>query len=291
MDSTEALNSAPGHNGNHRLGHIRRCCCNPPERGHVLKLVTVEEQPITLGEWTRIACADNSSTAMLIDQLIQEHADVTGEHVTATLVWTEQNGTPVTHKRLRCKPTPEKDVEVLGDPNEPASAEAMGIDGTSKGIAIQKQREHEYAMRSYFSAHQTQIAQGTALLREHRQWATDAIRETRELAITLGGLLKDSWQANHESQLQLDKLRQAQRMEMDKMHLALRESAEAVDDAEAEASSNQDPKAQLYGHVGKALEVALPFLLQAVMQQVAGAATAPAAPQAPAPHTAAPRAA
>ncbi len=301
---SEAMNTAPGVNHNHRVGHIRRACCNPPDRGQILKLVTVEESPITLGEWTRIACQDNAATALLIDQLLQEHADVTGEQIAANLVWTQQDGVTVTTKRLRCKPESAQDVELIGDPNAPASAEAMGIDGTTKGQIIQRQREHEYAMRSYFSAHQTQIAQGTAMFREHREWATDAIRETRELAVTLGSLLKDSWQANHSSQVELDKLRQAQRIEMDRMHLALRESANELDEAEAEAEASskatpQDAKSQLYAQVGKALEVAMPFVVQAAMAQFAGrlgggmpqaeATPEPPAPQAPRP--ASPRAA
>ena len=245
-------------NRNARVAHIRKFVCVPPPRGHTLRLVTCEDPATVLGEWLREGCEDNGSTPEDVDQRLREHADTIQAEVVANLVWQTETGLVVVTKRLKCK----ADIDPAGmDPAQAAQAEALGIVGTKEGWFIQAQRHQEAMMRSYFSAHQTQIGQGNALIS------------------ILGGMLNEAQMNAHRAHLELDKLRAQQRLELDKMYEQLRES-------EPDNSNADDPeggaRADLLRQLGGALTQALPFVIAQVAKQIsAGVVAAPDAPPAP----------
>ena len=241
MDSTGTLGAPVGTQRNARLVHIRKFACNPPDRGHTLRLVAVEDPPTVLGEWPRIACQDNASTAEDVDSLLREHANAgEGAELVANLTWQAEDGLVVMTKRLRVKP------ERNEDPASMAQAEAAGLDGSRRANEIQLQREREAFVRSYFSAHQTQNAQYIALLREQR-----------ELVTTLTTALRDQYSHTHAAHLALDKQRAEQRRALDDAAEQIRNNV----DATAEESG---ARADLIKMVGGALTQALPFIVQSV---------------------------
>lgn len=256
MESTGTLGAPIGVNRNARVAHIRKWVCNPPERGHVLRLVSIEDPPSVLGEWPRAVCIDNAATAEDVDVLVREHANTLATEIQANLIWQAEEGHVVCTKRLRCRP------DSSGDTSSIAQAEAAGLDGSFKAEAIQRQREHEAAMRSYFQGHQVQQTQAVQLMREQREASTAIQREQREMMLLLGNMLKEQYQATHQAQLAQDKLRAEQRRELDRATEAMRdalESAAAVDGGE-ESSARTD----LIKMVAGALGQAVPFIVQQV---------------------------
>ncbi len=242
-----------GKNGNARIGHIRRFACNPPERGHVLRLMTIEEHTSTLGEWRREQCVDNSATADAIELSMREHAETMGIEVTGQLSWLDSGQLVVCSKRLKYRP---EAVEGLT-----AEADAMGITGTLQGASIQAQRLIEFMFRTLMGNLQGLQAESRSMMVQQRETA----REHRETMQMLATMVQQSWQTQHQGAVQMDKLRAVQRGELDQMYLKLRELA-------ADAESSDDPevkaKADFYKHVGSAMEVALPFLAQVVMTKM-----------------------
>jgi hypothetical protein len=232
--SMETLGTTPSNstNRNARVAHIRKFVCVPPERGEVLRLVTLESSPTVLGEWPKVACVDNSSTPEDVDALLRDHAQAIESELQANLVWQTAEGLVCCSKRLKCRP----DLQP-GDPSQIAQAEALGIVGTQQGWIIQSQREREVMMRSYFSAHQIQINQYNAMVQ------------------TLGQLANESMVNAHRANLELDKLRAQQRHELDRVALLLR-------DATGSEDGETDARAQLITQIGGALTQALPFIVQ-----------------------------
>ncbi len=165
MDSTGMGLGAPiGVNRNARVAHIRKFVCVPPARGQTLRLVAVEDPPTVLGEWPRAACEDNGVTAEEVDARLREHADATGQETQANLTWCSAENHVVCSKRLKCKP--ESSPESPLDPAYMAQAEALGIDGTNKGNAIQLSRALEGQIRLFMSDAQTQRAEARAMQRQ-----------------------------------------------------------------------------------------------------------------------------
>lgn len=256
MESTGTLGAPIGVNRNARVAHIRKWVCNPPERGHVLRLVSIEDPPSVLGEWPRAVCIDNAATAEDVDVLVREHANTLATEIQANLIWQAEEGHIVCTKRLRCRP------DSSGDTSSLAQAEAAGLDGSFKAEAIQRQREHEAAMRSYFQGHQVQQTQAVQLMREQREASTAIQREQREMMLLLGNMLKEQYQATHQAQLAQDKLRAEQRRELDRATEAMRDALEAnVGSVEGEESS---ARADLIKMVAGAMGQALPFIVQQV---------------------------
>lgn len=241
-------------NRNARVAHIRKFVCVPPDRGAMLRLVTLEAQPTVLGEWPRTACQDNGTVAEDVDAMLREHANAVAAELSgelqANLIWQGEDGTIVCSKRLKCR------AEItMGDPASIAQAEALGIVGTQQGWMLQSQREREVMMRSYFSAHQVQINQYNVLVQ------------------TLGNIANEQMLNAHRAQLELDRLRAQQRRELDGYAMQVREAGGA-DSAESGA------RAELINMVGNALTQALPFIVQHVGKMMtdapANANTAPA---------------
>jgi hypothetical protein len=247
--SMEAVGAPIGVNRNARVAHIRKYVCNPPERGHVLRLVAVESPPTVLGEWERAQCQDNGLTADDVDARLRDHANTTGEETQANLTWCAENAMVVTSKRLRCKP--DNSADSTTDPSIMAQAEALGIDGTNKGNAIQLSRALEGQLRLFMSDAQTRRAEDRA--RERLNMEREAM---------YGSMIKDAWQMAHLANMEADKLRQTQRRELDQVALQLREAA----GYEAEASEEGGANAELIKTVTGALTQALPFILQGVMR-------------------------
>jgi hypothetical protein len=237
-----SIGPVPGAGRNARVSHIRKFVCSPAnERCAVLRLVAVEDPPTTLGEWPRVACEDNGSTAEDVDALLREHTQTAGREVIANLVWQSHEGHVVYTKRLRCVP------DATQDPGSMAQAEAAGLDGSRRADDMQRQREHEAAMRCYFSAHQTQSAQAIALMREQR-----------ELVVALGGMLREQYIATHQANVAQDRLREERRRELDEAAIQLREATDVEAGAEESGA-----RAQLIRMVGDALTQALPLIVNA----------------------------
>lgn len=233
-------------NRNARVAHIRKFVCVPPARGHVLRLVTCEDPATVLGEWLRDACEDNGATPEDVDQRLREHADTAQAEVMANLVWQTESGLVVVTKRLKCK----AEIDPAGmDPAQAAQAEALGIVGSTQGWFVQAQRHQEAMMRSYFSAHQTQIGQGNALIS------------------ILGSMLNESQQNAHRAHLELDKLRAEQRTQLDRMYDQLRDVE--ADNSNTSGDSEGDARADLLKQLGGMLTQAIPFVIQQVAAQIA----------------------
>jgi len=261
MSESSSIGAPIGAQRNQRVSHIRKFVCVPPERGEVLRLVAVEDPPTVLGEWPKVACVDNGSTAEAVDSLLREHATTNGTETLANLTWQSAEGLVVCTKRLRCKP--EGNGDDSSDPAALAQAEAAGLDGSRRADLIQLQKEREAFMRSYFSAHQTQNSQYIQLAREQR-----------ELITTLASCLREQYTATHAAHLALDKQHAQQRSALDDAAERIRDSV----DATAEESG---ARAELIKMVGGALAQSLPFIVAQVGKMLTEAATtAPAAPAA-----------
>lgn len=250
MDNGNGLGAPIGVNRNARVAHIRKYVCNPPERGHTLRLVAVEDPPTVLGEWPRAACEDNGPTADDVDARLRDHANTTGTETTANLTWCAENAMVVTSKRLKCKP--DNSPESTMDPAMMAQAEALGIDGTTKGNAIQLSRALEGQIRLFMSDAQTRRAEDRA--RE---------RQNIELVQVLGQMVRDGWTAAHQANAEADRLRIQQRSELDRVALQLRDAT--TGSAEQEESG---ARAELIRMVGGALTQALPFIVTAVGKMI-----------------------
>lgn len=264
MEST-GIGAPIGTQRNARVAHIRKFVCVPPERGHTLRLVAVEDPPVVLGEWPKVACVDNGSTADDVDALLRDHATTTGTEVIANLAWQSVEGLVVMTKRLKCKPEPSADT----DPAAMAQAEAAGLDGSRRADQVQLQREREAFIRSYFSAHQTQNAQYIQLAKEQR-----------ELITTLAGCLREQYSHTHQANLAIDKQRAELRRALDEAASEIREAEASADDG-----GEGGARKELIEMVGKALGQALPFIVQAVGKMMAEAPAANA--NATAPHASA----
>jgi hypothetical protein len=249
MDST-GLGAPIGVQRNARVAHIRKFVCVPPARGHTLRLVAVEDPPTVLGEWPRAACEDNGPTAEEVDARLREHADTTGQETLANLTWCSAENHVVCSKRLKCKP--DNAAESTLDPAYMAQAEALGIDGTNKGNAIQLSRALEGQIRLFMADAQTQRAEQRAMQRQQL-----------ELVQALGGMVRDGWTAAHAANLEADKLRIQQRRELDQAAAAVREATQLdADTAESGA------RAEVLQMVSSAFTQALPFIMQAVQKMM-----------------------
>lgn len=250
MDNSGMLGAPIGVNRNARVAHIRKFVCVPPARGHTLRLVAVEDPPTVLGEWPRASCEDNGGTAEEVDARLREHADTTGMETTANLAWCADNALVVCSKRLKCKP--ESSPESPLDPAYMAQAEALGIDGTNKGNAIQLSRALEGQIRLFMNDAQTQRAEQRAMQRQQL-----------ELVQALGGMVRDGWTAAHAANAEADRLRIQQRRELDAAALAVRDATQLDAD-----SAESGARAELIQMVGGAISQAMPFILAAVQKMM-----------------------
>jgi hypothetical protein len=239
-----SLGAPIGVQRNARVAHIRKYVCNPPERGHVLRLVAIENPPTVLGEWMRSQCDDNGVTADDVDARLRDHANTTGEDTQANLTWCAENSTVVCNKRLRCKP--DNSADSTTDPAMMAQAEALGIDGTNKGNAIQLSRALEGQLRLFMSDAQTRRAEDRA--RE---------RLNMERESMYGSMIKDAWQMAHLANMEADKLRHQQRRELDQVALQLRETLTEQDPESEESGA----RAEMIKMVTGAFTQALPFIV------------------------------
>lgn len=235
----QAVTGITSHNA--RLAHIRKFVMVPPARGAVLRLVTCEEPPCVIGEWTREECVDNSATAVAVDEALREHTQTVQEHTTANLAWSSGEGHVVAGKRLKCGYEPEG-----MDPALAAQAEALGINGTQQGVMMHQQTVLERQLRLYMAGHQSnqQVALG--------------------LVNTLGSMLQQSYAAQHKLHVELDAARAKQRTELDEMIEQLRDAEGGPTSPEAEA------KAELVVQAGEALKQVLPLVLNGVMMKLLG---------------------
>jgi hypothetical protein len=196
-------------------------------------------------------CDDNGVTAEDVDARLRDHADTTGRDTEANLTWCAENSTVVCNKRLRCKPN--NAAESTLDPSMLAQAEALGIDGTNKGNAIQLSRALEGQLRLFMADAQTRRAEDRA--RERLQMEREQM---------YGTMIKDAWTAAHQANLENDKLRHQQRRELDQAALQLREAVETdgAGDDETEA------KTEMIKMVTGALAQALPFIVAQVQKMM-----------------------
>lgn len=262
MDPT-GLGAPIGTNRNARVAHIRKFVCVPPERGHVLRLVAVDSPPTVLGEWPRIQCADNGLAAEEVDSSLREHANATGERVIANLTWCAENHLVVTTKRLKCEPETSEEG-TLEDPSDKARMEALGIDGSNKGNAVQLSRALEGQIRLFMSDAQTRRAEDRAQQKVNI-----------ELVQTMGAIAREGWAAAHAANIEADKLRLQQRRELDQAAIEVRDAVGA--DAEESGA-----RADLIKMVTGAFVQALPLIVQGVSKMLADSnanatATPPAA--------------
>lgn len=244
---------------NARVAHIRKFCCVPPERGALLRLLTCEDPPMTLGEWLRDQCADNASVPEDVDMRLREHASTTGVETNANLVWQSGEGGVVASKRLRCRP----DSDPMAG-TDAASMEALGIVGTEQGKALQYQRHHEAMMRLW-------MEQFRLLSQQQTQQNQMLLHHTME-----------SHRAAHQAHLELDKLRAQQRRELDQVAIAMREQ---IANDNGGADPEKAARADFIRQVSGALLQAAPALIEMIADRyLAGdeepAAAAPAPPKA-----------
>lgn len=269
-------------NRNARIVHIRKFVCDPPKGAHTLRLVTIEEPPMLLGQWLEETCRDNASIPEDVDGRLREHGEEISGPVGATLSWSDANGVNLGSKRLNWKP-----VDVSLDPSEQARNEALGINGTELGREVQRQRHYEAMIRSYFAAHQAQIAQTNANHRETVGQQMDMIR-------LLGGLLTDSYRTNHDAQIQLDKLRMEQRSQLDRASERVQEMAEKLR-LENPTDPEATVKAEFMKDAGKMVIELVPFFMEKLAERFLGGVDEGGAPAnnngAPAQKAAAPSAA
>lgn len=223
---------------NARLAHIRKFVMVPPERGRMLRLVTCEEPPAVIGEWTREQCADNATTPVDVDELLREHTQTMQSETIATLAWQSAENTVVTSKRLKCA----YEAEVL-DPSLAAQTEALGINGTAQGATMQTQVALERLVRLFMTG--SQANQQTQL----------------GLISSLGGMVQSSWAENRKLQAELDSARAKQRSEIDQLVEALRDVGGEAPDPEKEV------KAEILSELGGQLAKVLPHLVVHFLQQ------------------------
>lgn len=249
---------------NARIGHIRKFVMVPPERGHTLALVSIEDPPCRLGEWTRVECAENGSRAIDIDGLVDEHTRALTADCSFTLAWIDEQKQLVTSKRLNVRYRSETDDETT------QKFEALGIVGTQQGALMQHQRLYEALTKTYLSAHQTQVAMANE--RENRAWQAQERQAMlfEKILGTLGNQLIETHKLNH-----------AAHIEQDKQRIVFRREIEDITDR---AMSDAGGDSGL-------LEKALPLLQQAIpalVQGFMGAMQAKAAAAAPPPAGPAP---
>lgn len=228
---------------NARVAHIRKFCCLPPERGAVLRLLTCEDPPMTLGEWLREQCADNGGIPEDVDMRLREHASTTGVETLANLVWQSGEGGVIASKRLRCRP----DSDPMAG-TDSAQLEALGIVGTEQGKALQVQRHHEAMMRGWWE-----------------QFRLLSQQQTLQNQMLLQHLM-EAHRATHAAHMELDKLRAAQRRELDQYALAMRQSADNDNGGDPEKTA----RAEFIRQVTGALIQAAPTLIELIATQLAG---------------------
>jgi hypothetical protein len=233
---TSVLNS---HNA--RIAHIRKFCAIPPERGHTLRIITIEDPPQCLGEWSRGVAQDSASVPADVELSLQEHAKAQRAQVRATLAWLDEDGGLVVSKRLT--------VPYQPDASDEATETAAALDGSERQGLVQQQTLLDKHARMYINAHQTQVAQLTGLVRD------------------LGTMLAESHKQAHIAHLELDKQRLAYRKELERMV-----------DAELPPGGEDDERAAMVQQIAGGLGQALPFLLQGVVQKFLGGGGAAAAP-------------
>jgi hypothetical protein len=238
MTMSAASTQITAHNA--RVAHIRKFVMVPPARGATLRLITCEEPPSVIGEWTREQCEDNGSTAVDVDAVLREHAQTMQTECVANLSWTDAQHQLVTSKRLKCA------YEAEGvDPAFAAQAEALGITGTVQGGLMHVQTINERLVRvmlaGIHTTQQTHVAMNNTLL----------------------STLQSSWTENRKLQAELDALRAKQRGEIDLLVDALRDSEGEPPDPEKEV------KAELLQEVGSQLAKVLPHILVHLVQRAA----------------------
>jgi hypothetical protein len=238
----EAPGIAPpaGRSLNARAAQIRKFVVTPPERGHVLRLVSIDDPPCVLGEWPRTACAGNGSIADDIDRLFVEHGNTLGTEVGAHLAWVDEAKLIVQAKRLKYRPEP-NDVD-------PLAAEAMGINGTAQGERMQNQRLAEAFARI-----------NASLIQGSQQQQVHTLREQREVIGLLLGLCKELAASTRNAQAELDKAYYLRRKELEQRDQLLRDTS----DPEAAASAMQS---ELMSQALEQFAPVVPVFLQAMMQ-------------------------
>ena len=244
-------------NRNARITHIRNFVSKMPKHAHALRLVTIEDPPMILGEWPADGCEENLMISEDVDGRLREHADTVGGAVGATLSWNTEGGQLIHSKRLNVKA-----LDPAMDPSESARNEALGISGAELGREVQRQRHYEAMIRSYMAAHQTQIAQAQQARREDNA-------DKMEMMRLMSGMLSDAYKANHAAQLELDKLRAEQRMQIDKMMDRLHAQAAAL-----ERHEPSDPeaavKAEFMKDAGKMVLELVPFFVEKLAEKYGG---------------------
>jgi len=249
MSSTDGLGAPIGVNRNARVAHIRKFVCVPPDRGHTLRLIAIEDPATVLGEWPRAQCEDNGVTAEDVDARLRDHANTVNAETAANLTWCAENHLVVCSKRLKCKP--DSPIDSAMDPASAAQAEAWGVNGSVKGEALQLGRALEGHIRLYMTDAQTRRAEDRA--RDKMQI---------ELIQTLGTMVREGWTAAHQANAEADRLRMQQRRELDAAALQLREAL-------PEGDPENEARGELINQVGAALTQAFPFILQHVVKALA----------------------
>jgi hypothetical protein len=158
---------------NSRINAIRKFVMKPPARGATLRLVSCEDTPQTLGEWTRDECADNAVRAEEVDSALTEHRDATERNVTALLVWLSLEGGSVVSKRLHCR------MEAAEETTPELAA--LGIDGTDRGTLMQTQQHLHVVMTDTHALQRTLIAGLQALTVLQRDLIRDQNEQLRDL--------------------------------------------------------------------------------------------------------------
>jgi len=236
----QAVTQIGSHNA--RLAHIRKFVMVPPQRGHTLRLVTIEEPPCVIGEWTREQCVDNGATALDVDSTLREHAQTMQTETTANLVWQDEAHQLVVHKRLKCA----YEAENL-DPSAAATMEALGINGTAAGNLQHAQTINERVLRllltSLHTSHQSNVSQNATLLAS----------------------LQASWSENRKIQAELDAARAKQRAEIDLYVDALRD-AEGGEPVDPEKQARAEVLAEMGAEISKVLPHVLVHLVQRFAQ-------------------------
>lgn len=246
----EPLSNISSHNS--RINQIRKFCAVPPARGVLLRLVTAEDPPAVLGEWTREEASGNGSLAIEADSLLTEHCQTVQRDVEALIAWTDEHGMSVVSKRLRMRHTWSDDGDA-----QTVQSEALGITGQTIGQVVQAQRHLEVMTKSYMTAHHAQMQ--TAL----------------QLQAQLGSQLAEAYSRIDE--LQASRLEEAERRRVELQELVIEEPDAPV--SGEPRTPEEEAQAELYRTANTVIQQAIPLVLPVLVQHLQRFLSPPEPPQ------------
>jgi hypothetical protein len=166
---------------NARVGRILKFVTQPPKRGEVMRLRTLDALGLQLGEWDREQAENNGEVAQEVNARLVDACKEAGCEVSALLFWVNSEERTLASKKLTARPEANSMAEAV-----------MGLDSTDSGRVVQMQQhlhtmmaEHLKGIRDILESYKENNAELRDMVRDQNAMLRDAYRDRHELSAAL----------------------------------------------------------------------------------------------------------